>query len=163
MRVVLSTGGMGVAATGVNGIFVYEINAAGIATQILDWSTMPASRLAGGDFNGDAQLDIAANWNGVTDLQFAVLGGVTRVPVDGIVSALAAGNFNDDSTTDLVAIIGSAALVYPVTGATIGTPVSLALSESGGIVTVADIDEDGLDDVVTAAGSVVTVYPGACR
>ena len=168
VRVVLSTGGMGVAATGVNEIVVYAIDAFGTATQILDWSTRPASRLAGGDFNGDAQPDIAANWTGGTDLQFAVLGTVTIDPVAGIVSALAAGNFNDDGTTDLVAIIGSAALVYPVTGALVGTPVSLPMSGPNGIVTVADIDGDGLDDVVTAAagsasGNVVTVYPGACR
>jgi len=168
VRVVLSTSGMGVAATGVEEIVVYGINAAGIATQIFALPTRPASRLAGGDFNGDAQPDIAANWTGVADLQFAVPGGVTRVPVAGIVSALAAGNFNDDGTTDLVAIIGSAALVYPVTGALVGTPVSLPMSGPNGIVTVADIDGDGLDDVVTAAagsasGNVVTVYPGACR
>jgi hypothetical protein len=144
----------------------------GICPRLLAGTDYAAGSFPGpivtGDFNEDDIADLAVKAQnqlrvllgqgaaGVGDGAFAA--GVT-VASSASIAGLAAGDFNEDGIADLVATAGPGLLVHFGTGAGgvgdggfgAGTDVAPGVSTSG--VAVADLDEDGILDLVATTSA----------
>lgn len=149
------------------------IDAAGVAS-------IPgsANRLAAADLDGDGASDLVTNVIGVARLTILLdsEGAWTdraTVTIGDIADSVALGNFDVDPRPDIVVMREAALRVYPLgsdftdPGALLGAPRPLSLAGPGADVAVADLDGDGLNDIVSVGedgtgGYELRVFLGRC-
>lgn len=114
-----------------------------------------------GDFNGDGTTDIIAKENNATSRWFVATGGPTsftpNVPwlsgwAPGTGYAVAAGDWNGDGATDLLAVELTSPYRWftAIASGTTFVPQAFSISENvGGLqLLVGDVNKDGRDDVI---------------
>ncbi len=115
-----------------------------------------------GDFNKDGKTDFLANSNGVGNNSVNLFTGngkgsftlAATVPFSGLVSSIAAQDFNQDKSLDFVVANPSSNQVSVVFGngnGTFSSSIATYSTDSGPVsVAVGDFNKDGFPDVVTA-------------
>jgi regulation of enolase protein 1 (concanavalin A-like superfamily) len=130
-------------------------------------SSFEGGVLATGDFNGDRRPDVVAARTTNQAIQFVILPGtgtatlgpaVTVASVDGEFAFALSADFDGDGKRDLVLPGPGGAALHPGNGDfTFGTPVQLVTNGENMDGIVADLDNDGRPDIVTANGEIGTV------
>ncbi|HET8947990.1 MAG TPA: VCBS repeat-containing protein, partial [Candidatus Polarisedimenticolia bacterium] len=126
-------------------------------------------QIVAGDFNADHRLDLAVLGNSPNGNVLLGLGDGTfnPVPVTGLGGgvAIAAGDLDNDGKTDLVVIYGQFSSGYYVKFISLGNGTFGVSAQNPTVsilnsVTVADVDRDGMNDVVIGAYQTIAVHRG---
>ncbi|WP_160164545.1 FG-GAP repeat domain-containing protein [Pedosphaera parvula] len=124
--------------------------------------------IAAGDLNGDGKPDIVATWRGVISV-FTNVNNATFAPAIDygiftnnalILSSVSLGDFNGDHKLDIaVGILGSNVVTVLLNNGngTFGSPTNFPTHSTANMgpitITLADLNNDGILDIVTANGS----------
>ncbi|MBL4689513.1 MAG: VCBS repeat-containing protein [Nannocystaceae bacterium] len=125
-----------------------------------------------GDFTGDGVLDVVLTIaTGTSQVRIAVNNGAGQFGQSLVVntttsdaSGVATGDFNDDGDDDIVVGNGPDVLVLLGTGAAaFENAVSLSVAAHATRVAVADVTNDGIDDIIAVYdnAATVSVFPSA--
>lgn len=118
------------------------------------------------DFNGDGHADVAAtDSSGEISLLINDGSGAFAAARDynlPVLYCMTAADINDDHLNDVLStdFSGNLYVLYGQPDGTLGSPVPLGITNSGGCISVADFNKDGIPDLVIQSDSGLSILYG---